>query len=429
MLFSDPEVLIAGAGPVGLFAALALARRELNVQIVDTGVWPCKHSYALALHPQTLKLLQEFGLAARVLQTAYPVRTIGLFDNASRRAQLHLDSSAFLAVVRQEAIEHILEKALQELGVHVSWRHELSAVTPERDSVSATVKKYEKDSRGYIVAHSEWVVAKTTSLDVPFLIGADGYNSIVRRTLDIGFPEVAPAQYYAVFEFKSDIDLQNEMRLVLGDSTTDVLWPLPDGHCRWSFQLPEYHDPEAERLKDHLLAAGFGYFPTERIKDRSPSTGAGHLPVLEEQQLYRLIAERAPWFTGKIENVSWRTVMRFERRLVPSYGQGRMWLAGDAAHLTGPAGIQSMNVGLFEANDLANALHSILRNAGSLDSLAAYSTRWNTEWRQLHGLDGGFKPQAGCDPWVRDHAAQLVSCLPGHGPEHVALAQQLKLQL
>jgi NADPH-dependent dioxygenase len=429
MFSESPEVLIAGAGPVGLFTALALTRREIPVRIVDTGIWSCKHSYALALHPQSLKLLQDFGLAARVLQTAYPVHHIGLYDAASRRARIILDPSSCLAVVRQEAIEDLLEQELQESGIHVSWRHEVASLTPARDNVAASIKKFEKDSRGYIVAHTEWVVAKTIDLEVPYVVGADGYNSIVRRTLNIGFPEVAPAQYYAVFEFKTDADLQNEMRLVLGDTTTDVLWPLPGGHCRWSFQLPDYHDPEAERLKDHLLTAGFGYFPTERVKDRAPSTSWGHLPVLEEEHLYALIAERAPWFTGKIEGVTWRTVMRFERRLAPSYGQGRMWLAGDAAHLTGPAGIQSMNVGFFEANDLAEAIPNILRNAGSLDQLSAYNNRWTSAWRQLHGLDGGFQPQPGCDPWVRDHAAQLVSCLPAHGPELTALAQQLKLQI
>ena len=76
----DPEVLVVGAGPVGLFAGLALAEHGVRVQIIDkmsrTGV----HSYALALHGRALRLLKPFGLLDKVLAQAYSLRTIGLFD-------------------------------------------------------------------------------------------------------------------------------------------------------------------------------------------------------------------------------------------------------------------------------------------------------------------------------------------------------------
>jgi 2-polyprenyl-6-methoxyphenol hydroxylase-like FAD-dependent oxidoreductase len=431
MFLETPEVLVAGAGPVGLFTALALAKREIGVHIVDTGVWACKHSYALALHPQSLALFEEFGLRERMLEDSYPIASIGLYDASGRGTGLQVgtvsDPTSCLAVVRQEVIEEQLEKALNELSVNVSWRHEVARIAPAADNVEVTVQKFERQSMGYAVAHTEWVVAKTTTQEVPYVVGADGYNSLVRRTLNLGFPEVGPAQYYAVFEFKTDASLQNELKLVLGDSTTDVCWPLPDGYCRWSFQLLDYQDEEGERLKDHMLKAGFGYFPTERIKDRSPSTGAGHLPVLEEKHLHKLLAERAPWFKGKVENVTWRTVMRFERRLATSFGAGRLWLAGDAAHLTGPAGILSMNAGFFEGRDLAVALARNLRGDGSPAEFTAYNDKWTAAWRQLQGMTGGFTPQPDADPWVRAHAGQLVTCLPAHGAELAGLAGQLKL--
>ena len=67
-MFGDsPEVLIVGAGPVGQFAALSLARRGIKVRIVDRGIWPCAQSYALALHPQSLDLLHAAGLLDDVL--------------------------------------------------------------------------------------------------------------------------------------------------------------------------------------------------------------------------------------------------------------------------------------------------------------------------------------------------------------------------
>jgi 2-polyprenyl-6-methoxyphenol hydroxylase-like FAD-dependent oxidoreductase len=428
-----PEVLVVGAGPVGLFTALALARRGIGVQVVDTGVWAVTHSYALALHPQSLKLLQGFGLLDGVLESAYLVRSIALFDGSTRRAQVQLnhtdDPTSCVAVLGQDALEHVLEKALREHGVRVSWKHEVSNLAPARDRVIATVDEYEQESRGYVVARTEWVVARSHRVETSYVVGADGYNSRVRRALNIEFPEVGAAQYYAVFEFESDFDAENEIRIALGAQTTDVLWPLPEGYCRWSFQLPDYSDADAEGLQEYLRSSGSGSFPAKRSKDRRLTTQFGAMPELDEKTLRRFISERAPWFKGSVENLNWKTVVRFERRMAAAYGRERLWVAGDAAHLTGPVGIQSMNVGLAEANDLAETLARVLRQGGSPKDLDAYDQRWIAEWRRLHALDGGgLKPQDGADAWLAERAPQLITCLPAHGPELNRLAGQLRLQ-
>ena len=83
-----PEVLVVGAGPVGLFTALSLARRGVPVQIVDKEWRTAAHAYALALHAGSLRLLKDLGLLDAVLEQAYPVRSIGLYDGAERRAEL-----------------------------------------------------------------------------------------------------------------------------------------------------------------------------------------------------------------------------------------------------------------------------------------------------------------------------------------------------
>lgn len=431
MFGETPEVLVVGAGPVGLFAALTLRQRGIRVQVIDTGVWACQHSYGLALHPQSLQLFDEFGMTARILEASYPVRRIGLHEPHGRRAEIRLgdghEDKSCLAVVRQDVLETLLEQKLEELGVRVCWRHEATTFAALEDCVQARVNRLERDSRGYAVAHAEWVVDKSFQLEVPFIIGADGYNSLVRRTLGIAFPEVADAQYYAVFECKTGEDLGDELRLTFGPGTIDALWPLPGSACRWCFQLPDFHDTEAEQRKDRLLDLGFGYFPTERIKDREPGPGDIRLPVLEESRLRALIAERAAWFSGGIEGITWRTVIRFERRLANRFGQGRMWLAGDSAHLTGPAGVQSMNTGLFEARDLAATLARILRQGASPRELPDYGARWTARWRQLHSLDGGLRARPDADPWIGGNAGRLMSCLPAHGEALAPLAGQLNL--
>jgi 4,5-epoxidase len=422
----NPEVLVVGAGPVGLFAALALARREVPVRIADTGVWACKHSYALALHPQTLEMFAQYGLREEAVAAAYPVHGIALCDASGVRTKIRMPGEP-LAVVRQDFIETLLERKLAELDVQVDWRNDVSRLEPGPDGVTATIDKLEKESRGYIVAHTEWVVAKSTEVEAAYVIGADGYNSRVRRALGYDFPEVGPAAYYAVFEFDTDADLNHEVSIVLGERTTDVLWPLGGGQCRFGFQLPDYHDQQAEAIKDSLLQSGLGYFPTERLKDRLLAGEPGPPVVLDEAALRALLTERVPRFQGNIRGITWRTVVRFERRLASGFGAGRMWLAGDSAHLTGPIGIQSMNVGFFEAADLAASLVAVLGGDREPASLAGYATRWLAVWRQLESLEGGLKAGAGADAWVAAHAGRLMDCLPGHGPELAALAAQAGL--
>jgi 2-polyprenyl-6-methoxyphenol hydroxylase-like FAD-dependent oxidoreductase len=414
-----------------MYAALALLRRGVQVRIVDTGLWPCSHSYALALHPASLDLMKDMGLLERVWEVACPVASVGLYDAHGQRAQIRIDghSPEPMAVVRQSALEDIMEAALQREGAPVQWRNEVVAIDANRDRVTARISELEDRTGGYVVAEADWVVSKISNIAAQFVLGTDGHNSYVRQAAGLAFPEVGPAQYYAVFEFRSDADLGTEVRVVLGDRTADVLWPMPDRHCRWSFQLPDYSDTEAELTKDRLLAAGFGHFPTRRLKDRVPaSVEWGNPPALDLEHLESLIAERAPWFRGSIDTLTWRTIVRFERRLAQSFGQGRLWLAGDAAHLAAPIGVQSMNVGLQEANDFAERVQRVLHRHESAAGLQEWNDHWSGVWRQLHGLHGGLTAAAGADPWIREHAHQLVSCLPGYGKTAGMLARQLGLE-
>jgi len=219
----NPEVLVAGAGPVGLLAALTLANHGVRTAIVDREWRPGAHSYALALHARSLALLGELGLRDRVLETAYPVRTVALYDGAGqRRAEMRLPGDAAggtgcVAVMRQDALEKLLADALKRAGVRVAWNHEVVRLVPEDDRVGATINELAKDAGGYAVAHSNWVVARSSDLNVPWVVGCDGHRSFVRRRLGIEFAESGPVQHFAVFEFKTNADLGDQMRLVFGE--------------------------------------------------------------------------------------------------------------------------------------------------------------------------------------------------------------------
>jgi 2-polyprenyl-6-methoxyphenol hydroxylase-like FAD-dependent oxidoreductase len=310
------------------------------------------------------------------------------------------------------AFEQVLEESLQHYGVQVQWNHALSQLVSHDDRVTVTVDELVKESVGYAVAHSEWLVAKTTELEVPFVIGADGHRSRVRRELRIDFPEVGPQQHFAVFEFQTDADLKDQLHLVVANGTSNVVWPLPGGFCRWSFELPEFTAALEARQKARVAV----------------QLGGAEYPVLEESQLRKLLAERAPWFPGSVGQINWRMIVRFERRLASAFGRQRVWLAGDSGHVTGPAGVQSMNVGLREAQDLVAILTGILRDRQPLAQLDQYNRDRLTEWRALLGLEGGLHATDAPDPWLREHLARVLPCLPASGPDLVALGQQLGCQ-
>ena len=425
-LRQDPEVLVAGAGPVGLFAAHTLTRAGVPVRIIDDGMWACAHTYALALHPRTIPLLAEAGIADELLAQGWPVTTLAFYDKQNRCAEIQLDGATGrpMIVLPQSVLEATLEQKLEAAGVRVEWRHKVKEVEQAGDGVRVHLDRYEKESCGYVIARTEWVLAKSWTVDVPFVIGADGYASAVRRSMEIRFPETGPSSWYGVFEFQSDADLR-EVRVMLGEQTTDVLWPLGGEWFRWSFELPGYIDAEAERFI--AFRQRFGE-PSERIKDRRHGT-AGEVNILPDSELHRLIAERAPWFSGSVRNVGWRTVVRFERRLAASFGQGRCWLAGDSAHLGSPIAVQSLNRGLVEARDLSRAIASALRNGRGTALLQEYSETSVSEWKKLLGVDLAVEPHAGVNPWVWENRSRILSSLPAYGADFSLLARQIGLRV
>jgi len=363
-----PEVLVVGAGPVGLFASLLLARRGVRFQVVDKEWRTATRSYALALHSESLQQFDQLGLLDRVLEHARRIRTLGIYRGNERSGEVRIsdlgEDYSFLAVLPQHQLEAILVHAIEEAGAKVEWNQEFANFTMRGEKVSANLETWDKDSLGYAVSHTEWVLAKRRAVEADFVIGADGHRSRVRQALGIDFSVVGEKKDFAVFEFATDADLGSEMSLILDRGTTSMCWPLPDGRCRWSFQIP--HEDS---------------FATLREKDREVSRiGAELYPMLDRKHLLDLLEERAPWFRGEVGDIEWRIMTSFTPRLAERFGKGRLWLAGDAGHVTGPVGMQSMNVGLREASDLVDSITGVLRGKIGAASLEQYHRARRSEW-------------------------------------------------
>jgi 2-polyprenyl-6-methoxyphenol hydroxylase-like FAD-dependent oxidoreductase len=411
------EVLVAGAGPVGLFAAVLLAEAGIEVQVIDREIRTTARSYACALHPRTLKLLDQLGLAQPLIAQGRRIPTVAFYDHAARRATLNFSELGgefpFLLVLPQSALEGVLEHRLQQMaGRKVRWGHRLDRFEAAEDCINTTVEKLAGTAMGYIVPHWETMVQQEISIRAQFLIGADGHNSLVRQRLDLRNDRLGVPQSFVTCEFASETEVEPEVRIVLDTTTTNVLWPLPGYEYRWTFQLARVEGALDFPEKDRRAMPSIDKAINEQIREG----------------LKRLIQQRAPWFGAAIGGISWCKQVSFEPRLVRRFGQGRCWLAGDSAHQTGPVGVQSLNVGLFEAKALADALRKILRDEAPLEILKAYDVAGQDEWRQLLGQAGGFWADSETSQWVRENSSRILPCLPASGEDLARIAAQLKLE-
>jgi len=409
------EVLVVGAGPVGLLTAILLAEAGIEVKIIDREERTTARSYACALHSRVLKLLSPMGLAAPVIERGRRIQTVAFYDGAARRAEVKLAELGgefpFMVILPQNEFEGVLEERLRKAGVTVNWNHRFDDVQSAGETVVANVEELGATATGYIVPHWEGVVKRNFPVRAQFLVGADGYGSLVRRRLGIENTLVAGQTFFAAYEFEPEEKVEDEVRVVLDDSTTNVLWPLVGNRYRWTFQMLKAEMasefPEKERREARFAQQAVD----ERIR----------------QYVQKVAKQRAPWFSAGVKGITWCTEVVFEQRVARQFGRDRCWLAGDAAHQTGPVGVQSMNVGLAEAAALAGGLRKVLREKAPLSVLEACDREWQGEWRRLLGLAGGLKPGTETSPWVRERCGRILPCLPASHEDLPRLAGQLGL--
>ena len=397
---TSPMVIVVGAGPVGLATALSLHKRGVAVEIVERDDRPGTHSYALALHPRSTAMLKEWGILGSLQPETLQVKTLVYCDLNGPRYNLDLTKipgqESGLLVMGQDHLEAALIAPLEKANVPIHWNSRLCGLDQSEDKVEVQLEKLTEGMSGYAMARLEWHVDREFTTRCRYLIGADGHFSMVRRGLGIDFPKVAPAQSFAVFEFKTDYAHNNEARIVYTDEGTNVMWPLPGGYCRWGFEIDESAAEKYSREKDRLFV----------------QVGNQGYRTLESSMLNELLATRAPWFDGSIERFKWRMIVRFEKRLAPRFGRDHVWLAGDAGHVTGPVGMQSMNIGMKEGRELGNCVADCLDGGNETDILEAYNSEREMEWRALMGLSKHFSVRDETNSFLVNNVDKLFDSIP-----------------
>jgi 2-polyprenyl-6-methoxyphenol hydroxylase-like FAD-dependent oxidoreductase len=323
---AEIDVLIAGAGPVGLFLANECARRGLSYRIVEMNATQSTHSKALAIFPRTFEIFDMAGVSAPFAAAANRVTGVVFASHERKLGRIEFVPKAtpypYVAMVPQDVTEKLLLEHLRSLGGDVEYETALASARQTRSGVEATLER-----RGV----SAFVAAK-------YLVGCDGAHSTLRHVLGLPFEGGDYAEQFMLADaMTNDVLPSDEMHLC----------PSPDG------PLAVFPMSATRR---RIVAT------VDRLDGDAPS-----LDLVND-----LLAQRAP--SGlRAESLIWSTYFRIHHRCVSEMGAGRMFVAGDAAHIHSPFGGQGMNTGLGDAWNLAWKLDLAARGRANDALLSSYT--------------------------------------------------------
>ncbi len=330
MTTPDVQILIAGAGPTGLALGCDLARRGVQFRIVDKAPQYFIGSKGKGLQPRSLEVMDDFGIVDQVLQNGkfhVPFRgydgpkVLGERDAHEGRYPTPATPYASPLLTPQWRVEEALRGLLERSGGRVELATELIAMDQDQDVVTATLARD---------GAQEQVRCR-------YLVAADGGRSFVRKHLDVPFEGET---------WKDERMYVGDVRLRGLDRDAWHSWPNhPDG---WLALCPL---PSTDEFQ---------------LQAQVPP-GDEREPSLE---LFRqLVRERTGGMEIELTDASWLSLYRANVRMVSHYRIGRVFLAGDSAHVHSPAGGQGMNTGIQDAYNLGWKLGSVL--AGAPDALLA----------------------------------------------------------
>jgi 2-polyprenyl-6-methoxyphenol hydroxylase-like FAD-dependent oxidoreductase len=393
------QVLVAGAGPTGLAAAVFLRDRNIDVDIVDPHDRAPADDLAVILHADTVQQLADHGVQLGPPEQARAIEVVEVFDRDRWHASLPLGRTTLtpapVTVIPMWRLCERLEHALGERGVKVRWNHRLARIDSHDEHVDAYVDVLDVDSTGYGAMQDEQIVVRTERYDVQYLIAADGRESVARTQLRIGWRPLAAAELMVAFEVDAGIDLGHELRIVLDEVATSI-WPLPGGGLRLTFHLPlgSSQRPQAGTERDALLALV-----------------RAHTPSLERQ----------------IRGLRGHRVVRVEPALAERPNLGHTWLLGHAAWTLPLAASQSLNQGLHEAAALASSIALAVRDHAAHEPLERHARNSQAAARWTASIGDAYDARGDADDFVASSYRRLLPLLPALGPSLDPIVRPLGL--
>ena len=320
----DVQVLIAGAGPTGLALACDLARRGVQFRIVDKAEAYFIGSKGKGLQPRSLEVMDDFGIVDAVVRNgrfhipfrAYDgAKVLGERDPHEGRHPTPSTPYASPLITPQWRVEEALRGLLERGGGRVELATELVALEQNADIVTATLARDDRQER----------------VRCQYLVAADGGKSFVRKQLQVPFEGET---------WKDERMYVGDVRLRGLDRDAWHSWPNhPDG---WLALCPL---PSTDEFQFQAQVP-----PGD---ERDPSL----------ELFRRLVKERTGGIDVELTEAPWLSLYRANVRMVSRYRNGRVFLAGDAAHVHSPAGGQGMNTGIQDAYNLGWKLGCVLEGA------------------------------------------------------------------
>jgi 2-polyprenyl-6-methoxyphenol hydroxylase-like FAD-dependent oxidoreductase len=339
------EVLIAGAGPVGLLLATELRRDGIDACVIDrqaTRTFFCK---ALGVTARTLEVFDDIGIADAAIDAGVWLTGIETWQDGAPAGGMQLSLLPGVPYgalsLAQFDTERLLETALQRHGGHVRYGWTLEAFSEANDDIEALLRGPQ---------------GETQTLRCQWLVGCDGARSTVRAQLNLPYEGARYPQTFAL----ADVDVE---------------WALPRG------PMYRFNWSDATRAVSSLAAvpvrgSAQRYRLSVIVSSEERAAHAARFDANEAPDLEQIRALMLPALPDgtRLSNQRWSSVYRVSHRIVPSYGHGRVFIAGDAAHIHPPVGGQGMNTGLQDAHNLAWKLSLVARGLARPALLDSYSS-------------------------------------------------------
>lgn len=339
-----PDVLVVGAGPVGLSMAAELARHGARCRIVDRLAKPLPFCRAIGVTPRTLEVWDDMGIAREMIDA-------GLWLTGLRSiVHGHAPGDAYAQYpwlpysqlgLPQYETERVLTRHLARFGIAVERGVTLSELSQAEDGVAVRLTRGDGSSE---------------TARFRYVVGCDGAHSGVRRALGIAFEGDAFPMSFMLGDVHIAWDLPRGMALralrLVKDSAPDmfIAIPLPEpGRYRVSTVAPASLTPVGGT--DH------------GIQSETAGPGLADLQAVADD----LLPERP-----RLSELRWSSIFRISMRLAAAYRRGRVFIAGDAAHIHPPTGGQGMNTGIQDAYNLAWKLALVLAGAAPEALLDSY---------------------------------------------------------